>query len=205
MCLYPEKIFSFVSLTVFSKKIPKKSALFRVHKVRTCLKYVGVTSRDYIFHFSQWYATVLLIFAPNFKREGARQGCGAYERDRGNNYFFIILIYLNEHKHFYSRIQQSLKFILIYNFEFTFEFFLFLFTSSIALIDARSWLLFSNVILFYFRSWSWSSFQVQLNLIISFSLICTTSSRSVFYYGEFPNVSKNCICGISELQELPQW
>ena len=37
MCLYPEKIFSVVSLTVFSKKIPKKSALFRVHKVRTCL------------------------------------------------------------------------------------------------------------------------------------------------------------------------
>ena len=37
MCSYPEKIFSVVSLTVFSKKIPKKSALFRVHKVRTCL------------------------------------------------------------------------------------------------------------------------------------------------------------------------
>ena len=30
------------------------------------LKMVIVTSRDYIFYFSQWYATVLLIFAPNF-------------------------------------------------------------------------------------------------------------------------------------------
>ena len=38
MFLYPGKIFSVVSLTVFSKKIPKKSALFGVHKVRTCLK-----------------------------------------------------------------------------------------------------------------------------------------------------------------------
>ena len=27
---------------------------------------IGVTSRDFIFYFSQWYATVLLIFAPNF-------------------------------------------------------------------------------------------------------------------------------------------
>ena len=43
---------------------------------------IDVTSRDYIFYFSQWYATVLIIFAPNFRREGARQGCGAYERDR---------------------------------------------------------------------------------------------------------------------------
>ena len=41
-----------------------------------------VTSRDYIFYFSQWYAKVLLIFAPSSRREGARQGCGAYERDR---------------------------------------------------------------------------------------------------------------------------
>ena len=29
--------------------------------------------------------------------------------------FYIIFIYLNEHKNVYSRIQQSLKFILIYN------------------------------------------------------------------------------------------
>ena len=41
-----------------------------------------VTSRDYIFYSSQWFATVLLIFAPNLRREGARQGCRAYERDR---------------------------------------------------------------------------------------------------------------------------
>ena len=36
----------------------------------------------HVFYFSQWYATVLFIFAPNFRREGARQGCRAYERDR---------------------------------------------------------------------------------------------------------------------------
>ena len=29
--------------------------------------------------------------------------------------FYTIFIYLNEHKNFYSRIQQSLKFIFIYN------------------------------------------------------------------------------------------
>ena len=36
------------------------------------------------FIFSQWYATVLLIFflLRIFRREGARQGCEAYERDR---------------------------------------------------------------------------------------------------------------------------
>ena len=43
---------------------------------------------------------------------------------------------------------------------------------------------------------SWSSLQVQLNFYNFFSLFCTTSSRRlcVLDYGEFPNVSKNCIC-----------
>ena len=36
---------------------------------KTILKITIVTSRDYIFYFSQWYATVLLIFAPNFLDE----------------------------------------------------------------------------------------------------------------------------------------
>ena len=102
----------------------------------------SVTSRDYIFYFSQWYAQVLLIFAPTFRREGAHQACGAYDRDRWNNFFFLIFIYLNKHKNFYSRIEQSLKFILIYNLNLNLSF-LFLFTRTIALIDARSWLLFS--------------------------------------------------------------
>ena len=63
-----------------------------------------VTSRDYIFYFSQWYTQRYYKFLLRiFRREGARQGCGAYERDRCNNYFFkIILIYLNNN--FYSRI-----------------------------------------------------------------------------------------------------
>ena len=86
-----------------------------------------VTSQDYIFYFSQWYATVLLIFAPTFRREGARQGCGAYERDRWNNYFFIIFIYLNKHKIFYSTIEQSLKFILIYNLNLNVSFLIFIY------------------------------------------------------------------------------
>ena len=84
-----------------------------------------------------------------------------------------------------------LKFILIYNLNLSLHF-LFLFTSSIALIDARRWLLFSMASYFIFGarpSWSrlqvqllfsmafyfifgarpsWSSLQVQLNLIISF-------------------------------------
>ena len=111
--------------------------------------------------------------------------------------FFIIFIYLNKHKNFHSRIEQSLKFILIYNLYFYF-YFLFLFTSSIALIDARSWLLFSMKFI-YFRSSTIlveSPSTTELNNF--FSLFCTTSSRrlSVLDYGEFPNVSKNCICCI---------
>ena len=73
-----------------------------------------VMSRDYIFYFSQWYATVLLIFAPNSRRKPARQGCRA-------------LIYLNEYKNFYSRNQQSLKFILIYNLNLNLSFFIFIY------------------------------------------------------------------------------
>ena len=36
-----------------------------------------VTSMDYLFYFSEWRATVLLIFVPIYRREGARWGCGA--------------------------------------------------------------------------------------------------------------------------------
>ena len=116
-------------------------------------------------------ATVLLIFAPNFfRRKFARQGCGTYERNRWNNYFLIIiLIYLNEHRNFYSRTQQPLKFILIYNFEFKFETFYFY-------LRARS--LWSMLGVDFYFPWlfyfifgarpSWSRLQVQLNLMISF-------------------------------------
>ena len=46
--------------------------------------------------------------------------------------------------------------------------FLFLFTSSIALIDARSWLFFHVIYFIFGARPSWSSLQVQLNLIIFF-------------------------------------
>ena len=41
--------------------------------------------------------------------------------------FYIIFIYLNEHKNFYLRIQQSLKFILIYNLNLNLSFFIFIY------------------------------------------------------------------------------
>ena len=42
-----------------------------------------VTSRDYIFYFSPMVRNGNVNFCSEFfRREGARQGCGAYERDR---------------------------------------------------------------------------------------------------------------------------
>ena len=148
----------------------ERSRIINSMRVSYCklFHYESVTSRDYIFYFSQWYATVLLIFAPNFRREGARQGCEAYERDRWNNYFFIILIYLNGHRNFYSRIQQSLKFIFIYNLNLNLRLFIFIY--ELDRFDRCSELTFIfHVIYFIFGARpSWSSLQVQLNLIISF-------------------------------------
>ena len=103
-----------------------------------------------------------------FRREGARQGCGAYERDRRNNYFLIIiLIYLNNNN-FYSRIQQLLKFILIYNLNLNLRHFIFIYELD---RSDRSWELTFIFQVIYFilgARPSWSSLQVQLNLIISF-------------------------------------
>ena len=126
-----------------------------------------VTSRDYIFYFSQWYATVLLIFAPTFRREVAREGCGAYERDRWNNFFFIIFIYFNKQK-FLFKNWTSLKFISIYNLNLILSFFISIY--ELDRLDRCSELTFIfHVIHFIFGARpSWSNLQVQLNLIISF-------------------------------------
>ena len=48
---------------------------------------------------------------------------------------------------------------------------------------------------------SWSSLQVQLNLIISFRY-SARRLRSVLDYGEFPNVSKNCRCCVVGFRSL---
>ena len=79
-----------------------------------------------------------------------------------------MLIYLNEHKNFYSRIQQSLKFILIYNLNLNLGLFIFIY--ELDRFDRCSELTFIfHVIYFIFGARpSWSSLQVQLNLIISF-------------------------------------
>ena len=97
------------------------------------------------------------------------------------------MIYLNEHKNFYSRIQQSLKFISIYNLNWNLSFFVFIY--ELDRFDRCSELTFIfHVIYFIFESRS----TTELNNF--FSLFCTTSSRrlSVLDYGEFSNVSKNC-------------
>ena len=106
------------------------------------------------------------------------------------------MIYLNEHKNLYSRIQQSLQFIFIYNLNLNLS-------SSCFYLRARS---LSSMLgvdfyfpcnLFYFRSSTIlveSPSTTEINNF--FLLFCTTSLRrlSVFDYGDFPNVSKNCIC-----------
>ena len=78
------------------------------------------------------------------------------------------MIYLNEHKNFYSRMQQSLKFILIYNLNLKLSFFIFIY--ELDRFDRCSELTFIfHIIYFIFGARpSWSSLQVQLNLIISF-------------------------------------
>ena len=78
------------------------------------------------------------------------------------------MIYSNEHKNFYSRIQQSLKFILIYNLNLNLSFFIFIY--ELDRFDRCSELTFIlHVIYFIFGARpSWLSLQVQLNLIISF-------------------------------------
>ena len=91
--------------------------------------------------------------------------------------FFIILIYLNEHKKFYSRIQQLLKFILIYNLNLNLSFFYFY-------LRARSlWSMlgvdfYFPCNLFYFRS-STILFESPSTTEFNnfFSLFCTKSSR----------------------------
>ena len=109
--------------------------------------------------------------------------------------FYIILIYLNEHKNFYSRIQQPLKFILIYNLNLNLRLYFYLRARSLWSMLGVDFYFPCN--LFYFRS---STILVESPSTTEFnnffSLFCTTSSRrlSMFYYGEFPNVSKNCEC-----------
>ena len=111
-------------------------------------------------------------------------------------FFFIILIYLNEHNYLYSIIQQLLKFILIYNLNLNLRLFIFIY--ELDRFDRCLELTFIfHGFLFYFRSSTIlveSPSTTELNNF--FSLFCTTSSRRlcVLDYGEFPNVSKNCIC-----------
>ena len=110
--------------------------------------------------------------------------------------FYIILIYSNEHKNFYSRIQQPLKFILIYNLNLNLRLFIFIYELDRFDRCSGSTFIF-QCNLFYFRS---SPILVESPSTTEFnnffSLFCTTSSRrlSVFDYGEFFNVSKNCVC-----------
>ena len=89
----------------------------------------------------------------------------AYKSSRN---IFTIFIHLNKHKNFYSRIEHSLKFILVYNLNLILSFFFLIY--ELDRFDRCSELTFIfYVIYFIFGARpSWSSLQVQLNLIISF-------------------------------------
>ena len=122
----------------------------------------------------------------------------------GKIIFYIIVIYLNEHNYFYSRIQQLLEFILIYNLNLNSRLFIFIY--ELDRFDRCSELTFIfHGFSFYFRS---STILVESPSTTEFnnffSLFCTTSSRRlcVLDYGEFPNVSKNCICCVVGSQSL---
>ena len=125
--------------------------------------------------------------------------------------FYIIFIYLNAHKNFYSRIQQSLKFILIYNYEFKFQFF-FIFIYELDRFDRCSDLTFIFQCNFFF-------FRSSTILVESPS----TTEFNNFFFIILHDAFKASICvllwcvpqrqqklhmlrcGISELEELPQW
>ena len=81
---------------------------------------------------------------------------------------YIIFIYLNEHTNFYSRIHQSLKFIFIYNLNLNLSFFTFIYELDRFNRCSELTFIFHVIHIIFGARPSWSSLQVQMNLIISF-------------------------------------
>ena len=100
-----------------------------------------------------------------FRREGARQGCGAYERDRWNNNFFYNFDLFKRQQFLFKNLTNVEIYLNLY-----LNLGLFIFIYELDRFDRCSELTFiSHVIYFIFGARpSWSSLQVQLNLIISF-------------------------------------
>ena len=121
----------------------------------------------------------------------------------GEIIIFYNFYFLSKHKNFYSRIEQSLKFILIYNLNLNLSFYFYLRARSLWSMLGVDFYFPCN--LFHFRS---SAILVEspstIKLNNFFSSFCTKSSRrlSVLDYGEFPNVSKNCRWCVVESRTL---
>ena len=143
-----------------------------------------------------------------FRREGARQGCGAYERDRWNNYFFYNFDLFKRQQFLFKNLTTVKNYFNLW-FEFKFETFYFY-------LRARS--LWSKLGVDFYFPWLFILFseldhpgrvsKYNWISIISFHYsarrlrsvyVCLTMVSS-------PTSQKLHMlrCGISELEELPR-